>query len=64
MEDVIAGSLIGTFSAAICYLSFWPNPFRTSSFNSSGRTEARYLYISAAHSRGAYELTATNDNVV
>jgi membrane-associated phospholipid phosphatase len=64
MEDVIAGSLIGTFSAAICYLLFWPSPFHTDSFNSSGRTEARYLYISPALSRGTYELTATNDNVV
>ncbi|XP_006461864.1 hypothetical protein AGABI2DRAFT_205847 [Agaricus bisporus var. bisporus H97] len=64
MEDVIVGSLIGTFSAAICYLLFWPSPFHISSFNSSGRTEARYLYISTAQSRGTYELTTTNDDVV
>ncbi len=26
-EDVIVGSLIGFFTAATCYLIYWPNPF-------------------------------------
>ncbi|KAI0289460.1 phosphatidic acid phosphatase type 2/haloperoxidase [Russula brevipes] len=32
-EDVIVGSGIGIFSAIICYLLYWPNPFSASSFS-------------------------------
>ncbi|KAI0372610.1 lipid phosphate phosphatase 1 [Pilatotrama ljubarskyi] len=61
-EDVIVGSLIGSASATICYLIYWPNPF------SSQPHGARAVYDEAlsetpstraggSHDRYGYELT-------
>ena len=43
-EDVIVGSLIGIFSAAVCYLVFWPNPFTKSAFQYNTHGQPRLLY--------------------
>ncbi|KAF8075100.1 lipid phosphate phosphatase 1 [Lyophyllum atratum] len=43
-EDVIAGSLIGILSAGVCYLIFWPSPFRPETFAHSGTSIPRALY--------------------
>jgi membrane-associated phospholipid phosphatase len=44
-EDVIVGSFIGTASALIAYLMFWPSPFSSSSFEFGARGQPRLLYI-------------------
>lgn len=60
-EDVVIGSLIGIVSALICYLLFWPSPFRCNSFNAFGRAEPRRLYETRYHVKRSYELTAVDD---
>ncbi|KAF5362363.1 hypothetical protein D9756_002319 [Leucocoprinus leucothites] len=60
-EDVIVGSLIGTISAIICYLLFWPSPIHSESFSTSATTEPRHLYEARYRPGRAYELTAVDD---
>jgi len=43
-EDIIAGSIVGIISAAICYLVYWPNPFSADSFVAGRAGRARLVY--------------------
>jgi len=54
-EDVLAGALIGAFSAWVFYHMFWPSPFDAA----GNPSEARLLYTDDDQrpSRDRFELT-------
>jgi diacylglycerol diphosphate phosphatase/phosphatidate phosphatase len=65
-EDVIAGSLIGIFSALICYHIFWPSPFFIENFTpeQAGRPRALYSDRLEWRSRNAdFELTRLEEEI-
>ena len=57
-EDVIVGSLLGTFTAATAYLVFWPNPFTldvSTATRNASRARAVYGPDNTGSSRREYD---------
>jgi len=61
-EDVIVGAIIGSFTATVCYLIYWPNPFAIQTTAMTRSAGARVVYTEAEMARNeyGYELAGMN----